>query len=301
MLGALRDLTGVVKLIRHHPLLATAAERRSAYGRFLAWQLAGRAHAGALSMDFVNGTQLLVKRRLGGRLHYVLGLAEFDDMAFVAHILRPGEVFADVGANIGAYTLMAAACAGANVVAFEPAERARRYLGDNVALNGLQSKVEIRAEAVGASSGRLELTAGMGEVNHVRLEGEHTETVQADMVSLDGFFAGRRLAVIKVDVEGFETEVMRGATRLLAARAPLALLIELAGLGARYGYDEEKVRAELDKHGYVACMYQGMTRKLSPVTTRDDPGSNALYVRDLHEAQERLRSAPPFLLNGRRI
>lgn len=304
MLAILRDVTGVARLIRRHPLITTGADRRRAFRRFLAWQLAGRAHGGALSMDFVNHTRLLVKRHLGGRLHYVLGLAEFDDMAFVAHVLRPGELFADVGANIGAYTLMAAACGGAKVVAFEPAERAARYLTDNVALNGLQARVEICRKAVGATPGTIALTAGMGEINHVLLTDETAETVQVDVVTLDGFFAGREPpAVVKIDVEGFETEVMRGAARLLAARQPLAFLIELAGLGARYGHDEGAVRAELAKHGYIACAYQGMARKLTRLAERGNgrDSSNALYVRDFDELQARLQSAPPFALNDRSI
>ncbi len=48
------------------------------------------------------------------------GLHEFDDMAFFLHLLRPEDMFADVGSNIGSYTILASGVVGAKSVAFEP-------------------------------------------------------------------------------------------------------------------------------------------------------------------------------------
>lgn len=306
MFTGLRDLAIVARVIREHPLHTTGAQRRRAYARFLAWQVAGRAHPGPLVMDFVNDTQLLVKRRLGGRLHYVLGLAEFDDMAFVAHYLRADEMFADVGANIGAYSVMAAACAGARCAAFEPTPRAYRYLADNVALNRLGSQVELCHAAVGAAPGELAMTAGMGEVNHMLGPGEADaagERVSVPVVTLDAFFAGRGSpSLVKVDVEGFETEVMRGADALLKHQPPAALLLELAGNGSRYGYDEAGLHAKILGHGYSACHYDGLRRSLTehPAGWQPD-GGNVLYLRDLEGARQRVREARAFRLGGRDI
>lgn len=302
MQAVFRDIAGVGQLIRAYPLNRNALDRGRAWGRFLAWQALGRLRPDALTTPFVNGTRLKVKRRLGGRLHYVLGLAEFDDMAFVAHLLRRDEVFADVGANIGAYSLMAAA-AGARCVAFEPAARAYRYLADNVAMNGLTDRIELQACAVGAAPGSITLTAGMGEINHVLRAGESIETTQVEMVSLDTFFAARTPpTLIKIDVEGFETEVVRGTAGLIAARKPLALLLEMTGHGARYGYDEAALRRELARQGYAPCRYEALTRRLHGL----DPDAaelpyNLIFIRDLDEAGRRVRDAAPFTLGRHRI
>ncbi len=301
MADILRDIGDVMRLIGTYPLYESPLDRAHAVGRFLSWQLRGRINPDGLDMPFINGARLRVKRRLGGRLHFVLGLAEPDDMAFVAHLLRPGEMFADVGANIGAYTVMAAAGAQARCVAFEPAERARRYLQENVEMNNLEALVEVQAMAVGAKAGTLILTAGMGEINHVLRAGEEAESVQVPMVSLDGFFTDRTPPMlIKIDVEGFETEVVHGARELLRRREPLALLIELAGLGERYGYDEAALKNELQGYGYTACSYSARERRLSP----SQPAAqsyNLLFVRDLELAQRRLSSAEAFTLGKHRI
>lgn len=303
MQAVLQDLAMVRRLIHEYPLNRGWLDRGRAYGRFLAWQLRGRLGEGVLDAGFVNGTTLRTRRRLGGRLHYVLGLAEFHDMAFVAHLLRPDEVFADVGANIGAYSLVAAACAGARCVAFEPTQLAYRYLAENVALNRLQERIELRQCAVGAQAGSIRITAGMGEVNHVLESGEAGESIEVPMVALDGFFAGRTPpAFIKIDVEGFESAVVEGAAELIAARRPLALLMELAGHGARYGYDETALRMSLIQRGYVLCSYDGLQRKLSRLDPAAAPPSyNVLLVRDFDAAQRRLTEAPAFTLGSHRI
>jgi len=302
MAGVIGDIRDVMRLIKTYPLYGSSLERGRAMGRFLAWQVLGRLNPDGLDMPFVNGSRLRVKRRLGGRLHYVLGLAEPDDMAFVAHLLRPGEIFADVGANIGAYSVMAAAGAGARCVAFEPVERARSYLRQNVELNRLQALVEVQALAVGAKAGSLVLTAGMGEVNHVLRAGEHAESVQVPMVSLDGFFKDRQPpTLIKIDVEGFETEVIHGARQLLRRREPLALLIELAGHGARYGYDETALIEEIRDLGYAACTYSASERRLSEMRASGERSYNLLFVRDIAAARQRLGSADRFSLRKHRI
>jgi FkbM family methyltransferase len=303
MRAILRDLAMVQRLIGEYPLNRNLLDRSRAYGRFLDWQVRGRIGDGTLDARFVNGTRLRTKRRLGGRLHYVLGLAEFHDMAFVAHLLRPDEVFADVGANIGAYSLVAAACAGARCVAFEPTSLAYHYLFENVALNRLQERIELQQCAVGAEAGSIRLTAGMGEVNHVLEAGETGESIQVPMVSLDGFFFGRTPpALIKIDVEGFEGAVVDGAARLISARQPQALLMELAGHGARYGRDEAALRASLIERGYGLCAYDGLRRKLHRLDPMASHASyNLLFVRDFDAAQQRLREAAPFTLGHHRI
>lgn len=297
MLDILRDMALVMRLIRGYSLYTTRAERRGALRRFLSWQIAGRIHTGPLCMEYANGTRLLVKRRLGGRIPYVLGLPEPNDTVFVAQVLREGDVFVDVGANVGIYTVLAAACTGAQCVAFEPSIRAFRYLSDNVALNRLRDKVELHHCAVGAKAGQFAVTTGMGENNHVLASGESAETAPVEVVTLDGFFAGRQgPAFLKVDVEGFETAVIDGARGLFGSRPPLAVLLELAGVGARYGYDEEQLHQRMLGYGYTACSYRCKQRSLTKFDPmlRVDGSANMLYVRDIDDVQRRVKSAPPF-------
>ena len=63
------------------------------------------------------------------------GLHEFNDMAFCLHLLRSGDLFVDVGANIGSYTVLASKVAGANSITLEPVPQTFERLKRNVNIN----------------------------------------------------------------------------------------------------------------------------------------------------------------------
>src|SRR5262249_13208614 len=77
------------------------------------------------------------------------GLHEFADMAFALHFLRAGDLFADGGANIGSYTVLASGVVGCRTVAFEPDPATAAALERNVSLNKIAERVELRISAVG--------------------------------------------------------------------------------------------------------------------------------------------------------
>jgi hypothetical protein len=109
------------RTLRHflnHPL-----GRRNRLGtlmRILRWQIGSRALGTAVAVPFVDGTRLLIRAGMHGATGNVyVGLMEYEDMAFVLHLLRKDDAFLDVGANVGVYSILAAG-RGANVLAIEP-------------------------------------------------------------------------------------------------------------------------------------------------------------------------------------
>ena len=109
--------------LRHvwrHPLNANG--RLSGIGRFARWQIATRLLPGAaVAIPFTDRARLLVSRGMYGATQNVYcGLNDFEDMSFLVHYLRQDDVLWMVGANIGAYTVLAGAAAGARTYAFEP-------------------------------------------------------------------------------------------------------------------------------------------------------------------------------------
>ncbi len=150
----------------------------------------------------------------------MLGLYDYNNMHFAQMVLERAPVFIDVGANIGAYTLIASEICGAAVVSLEPVPAAFAKLQRNIALNGREN---IQALNIGASRepGTLRMTCrGASTVNHVvapDAAGEDTATVRMD--TLDAICERLALvpSIIKIDVEGHEPEVLAGAGKCLAA------------------------------------------------------------------------------------
>jgi FkbM family methyltransferase len=275
-----------------HPL--GARDKMGTLKRFVRWQTGSRLLKQSSAMPFVNGTRLLVRTGMRGATgNLYVGLMEFEDMAFALHLLRPGDDFIDVGANVGVYTILASS-AGARVLALEPVPETFQQLLDNIYLNRFLDQV--RAMNMGAASDAAELTftADEGAMDHVVTsadKSQSTVTIQVD--ALDVLAEGMSPVMLKIDVEGFEFEVIRGAGRVLGCESLLAVLIEFEGFSARYGLSDADVHDALLEYGFVPAQYDPFDRKLGRRDGYSTSG-NTLYVRMSSVLDKRLGEATPF-------
>jgi FkbM family methyltransferase len=177
----------------------------------------------------------------------------------------PGTVALDVGANVGAYTLLLGQWVqpGGCVYAFEPAPAALHGLAKHVALNGLDAVVRVVRAAAAASTGTATLAVdGISGANRLAESpgGERVETV-----TIDDFCRreGIRPSFIKIDVEGAELGVLRGARETIAAAGGgLALFVEMhPSTWREMGIGAADVQAELERQGLRAV----------PLREVDDP------------------------------
>jgi FkbM family methyltransferase len=166
---------------------------------------------------------------------------------------RPGGVVLDVGANVGAYSVLFGRWVGpeGRVYAFEPAVAALTGLRRHLALNGVEGVVRAVHAAVSDRRGWAAL-AGAGGQGTARLAEEGNlggETVET--VTIDDFCAGEGTlpTLIKIDVEGWELEALRGARETVARGGDdLALFVELhPTLWRERGMEAAELRAELDR------------------------------------------------------
>jgi FkbM family methyltransferase len=143
--------------------------------------------------------------------------------------VQPGDTVADVGAFIGLYTVALAKRVGTSgaVISFEPNPENFHISKAHVELNGVSQQVELRQAAVGAEDGMVPFEAGGGSTARIRLHSA-SDTQMVQCVRLDTMFAAKRLDLLKIDVEGYEEIVLRGATNLLMehARGPRLIYIE---------------------------------------------------------------------------
>ena len=291
----LKKLFVTLRAQGRHPLNQKPAWRAAL--DFSVAQVAARLVPGEVCVPFPNGTRLLVPPHMKGAAHFIYpGLCEFEDMGFALHFLRPDDLFLDVGANIGAYTVLAAGAVGCCVIAFEPAPATFRSLQANLQLNGLTAKATAHNLALGKDEGVLKFTDGLGTENCVQAAGSTSASVTVKVSSLDRLLGEQAPVLMKIDVEGFETEVFRGATALLPKASFQAMIIEKNGSGNRYGFDENALHQEIRKHGFKPCAYAPLERKLRSLP--EDWDGNIIYVKNFEAAQQRLQQAPAFQHGG---
>ena len=88
----------------------------------------------------------------------------------------------------------------------------------------------------------------------------------------------------------------RGPEGTFAACGLLAVVIELNGSGARYGFDDNALHRKMLALGFTACRYEPFERNLAPLTDAPNRTGNTLYVRDLDVVRERVGTARRFRL-----
>jgi FkbM family methyltransferase len=293
------SLFSTLKFITTHPL--NRDRKISAVARFMTWQIKSRLARGAMIHAWVNGSRFLVQRGETGLTGNIYtGLHEFPDMGFLLHVLRPEDLFVDVGANVGSYTVLACAAIGAKGVAFEPVPATYARLVENVSLNHLDDTVVAKNCGVGAAQATLRFTRDEGCMNHALAAGEqHADTVEVPVTTLDAALNGRAPFLMKIDVEGYETCVLEGAVATLSNPSLHAVIMELNGSGARYGYDEAQILAQMAGHGFQTFSYDPLTRTLLSLGGKNLESGNTLFIRDVAWVEARLASAPKVRVNGR--
>lgn len=172
-------------------------------------------------------------------------------------LLRPGMVVVDVGAHVGYYALISAGLVGPEgaVYAFEPDPHNFALLTANVEVNRAPNMVCV-PKAVSSRSGRATLfldrhNHGAHTLVEANLETEADGRAEVETVSLDEFFRGRRVDLIKVDAQGAEGLVIDGARGLLQHHGPTILMEFWPGGLRRMGTDPGALLATLRGHGYL--------------------------------------------------
>ncbi len=151
------------------------------------------------------------------------------ELTYLEKVLSPGKTFIDAGANFGVYTLVAGKIVGetGRVLAFEPSVQSFPVLHHNVALNGLMNASAYRL-ALSEKSGKAWLYHGRDPVQNSlgRDPSSSGEGEEVDTESLDNVLrkAGvEHVDVIKLDVEGAEEMILRGAMRTLTVDRPVVI------------------------------------------------------------------------------
>jgi len=220
--------------------------------------------------------------------HSILrGDFEAAEWRFVERFLQPGMTVLDIGAHHGFYSLLASVKVGTagRVIAFEPSPREREKLLRNLALNGYTNvQVEDCALADVAGKQELALVGGINSGCNSLRQPNVTDPISSITVrveTLDEYLAGHTLPAIdfvKLDAEGAELAILKGACKLLTARPRPVIQCEVEEIRTRpWGYHPREVVALLDTMGYrwFQLQEQGV---LAPVDGRSEVDGNFFAV-----------------------
>lgn len=190
------------------------------------------------------------------------GLYEEDETRFILTQLKAGNVFLDIGANVGYYTLLAAEIVGegGRVHAFEPIPSNCATLREMVAENRL---INVEINQVAVSDGCEETTTlylregadSSGLASIARSPTAKNLPISVSTTSLDNYVREKgvkHISLIKLDIEGAEPLAVRGGTALLASADAPDIVMEINPfLLARSGSSPSQLKGLLVAHGYT--------------------------------------------------
>lgn len=293
----MKNLIKVYDFIKNHPL--TKNNRLSAFKRFITWQIVSRVSGYKIIVPFVNDTNLVTKQGLHSLTGNIYaGLMEFYEMSFLLHFLRQGDFFIDIGANAGTYTILASGAVGAKTCSVEPVPQSYEHLIDNININRLQGHVKKLNIGLGDKNEKLDFTSDLGATNRVALPNEKN-LIQVEVKKLDEIVNNESPDLLKIDVEGFEMQVLKGGENVLKSSSLKAIIIELGGNGKKYGCKDEEIRDFIISKGFLPYEYRPFTRELIELNTYNS--MNTIYVKDINFVRSRIENADKFSVLDRQI
>ena len=222
------------------------------------------------------------------------GLYDYNNMNLIQDLLRDGGTFVDIGANIGSYTLIGSENSGAHVHAFEPHPSTFQLLRKNIELNQ-RSNVTLHNMALGSSEGEVFLTDRSGSsINHI-VPGtcQPGGTVAVPCHRMDTLCQSAAITpqIVKIDVEGFEYDVLLGFGDVLSSVH--VLMIEMNGLADGRSHGQQEIHSLLISRGFTGpwtCRFN--QRQLLPVKTL--ASEDSIYVSSAFR-QDGLRARLTFI------
>lgn len=273
--------------------------RLNAFSRFVLWQVKSRMFRRDFVYKWIEDSKFYVKNGETGLTQNIyVGLAEFEDMMLVLHSLRENDCFFDIGANSGSYSILGGAVVGAHVVAIEPVRETYERLLRNLNLNRLESSSSALNVGLGAESGFLTMTSALDTINKIVVGKTHNATTRVEIKTLDEISVNMSPTLIKIDVEGWETEVLRGGYKTLQNPKLLGLILELNQSGLRYGFSDTGILDLLRDFDFQPYSYDPLSRTLKSLEGKNPKGGNTIFIRNEVEMMKRIKVAPKRAVLG---
>jgi FkbM family methyltransferase len=283
----LNRATRIFQKIWSHP--ANRGGRAAAIARAVGWQLQKRLLGRPLETRVFNNVRFICHpdSAFASDVMYFGSYYEWDELHFAERYLRPGDHFVDIGANVGIYTLLAASIVGpkGSVQAVEAFPLTANRLEENVRANAF-ANVTVHRLAAADRDGEVSFISDADTSNRIKTDSKKDagwSTVTVPCSRVDRFLPNdRRYAMAKMDVEGAEPMVLRGATELLQGQNPPVWLLEVnPWILRRHGVTVEQCLLPFVENGFVFATYSADDNAL---VYRETFGEEVLNLLAIHKS-----------------
>ena len=285
----MKNVLKLLNIIFQHPL--NTNNKLLALFRFLSFNLKKVTNKKRVIFNWVEDAKLifdnskinnLSQRQI--KFNYYLGLAEYEEMAFLIHALKKDEVFVDCGANLGLYTILASKVIGVNSISFEPHPDTVKKLFDQLEINDLKDKVKIISKALGDRIGSVRFSNDKDALRRKVLDNKKKleNFIDVQMTTLDSELENlAQNFILKMDLEGFEIKALEGARNILTKKNLKAIIIE-----NNQTADNNLVHKILSEFNFFRVEYFPKNRQIKLSKNNLDKKLNHIYIKDIDIIQK---------------
>lgn len=257
-------------------------QRILSISRFLGWQFYKRLTQ--LNLDIILTDDVKIRcypdSRSAATVLYC-GLYDYHEMNFLLRYLRSEDIFLDIGANIGVYTLLAASkIHSGSIYSFEALPKNYKRLEENLKLNQFE-QVKTYELAISDSKGSVALNLAEGDSMPFISQTATKNTITVPTDTLDHLLQNQsfaNLTLAKMDIEGAEILALKSATSLLKQQRPHVWILEINDAVNNFGHQKQDLVDLLSSYGYNLYNYDADTNQLQLITLEQQQGNNVLAI-----------------------
>lgn len=269
-------VTDRYKKFRKHPLTKNAPFL--ALLRYLKFNLLNSFSNKTRIYKWVNGLRFYAQKGDAGIVPNIyFKLFDYEESMFVLEHISENDLFVDIGANMGHFSLLAAS-KGAKVISVEPIPSTYKKLKKNIQLNSFAETIEAKNIGIGSKKGTLRFICDKDVMNKVAIH-DTVNTIEVKVDTLDNLLFDLSPKMIKIDVEGYEKFVLIGGDNVLKNRQLSYLLVELNQSSEMYNISDNEIHNFILGFGFVPIAYNVEEKRFLQLNSFNKHVFNTLYAR----------------------
>ncbi len=298
----MKNILKLFKIIFNHPL--NVDNKFKSFLRLLFFNLKKIFNKKKIIFSWVENSKLIFdnsendttsQRQI--KFNYYLGLAEYEDMAFLIHCLKKDDLFIDCGANLGMYTILASKVLGANSITFEPHPETVKKLISQLEINNITDKVKVITKAIGDKINEVNFSNEKDALRRKILKEKEYEKynfIKVKMTTLDHELTDiKKDFIIKMDLEGFEYNALKGAASTLQDKNLKAIIIEN---NEKHG--QNSVRQLLAQYNLFPIEYFPQKKEIKISENNLESKLNLIFIREFEKIQSDCFSSQNFKVHS---
>ena len=213
---------------------------------------------------------------------------DYEEISFMINYLDKDETFIDIGSNHGNYTLISSCIVGCKTISVEPVKSTFNRLKMNLNLNKVDNVI-LRQVGISDRDGKLMFSNNLGERNKV-IENKTDQSLETvNVITLDKLLSRETdISMIKIDVEGYEKQVLLGGIKSLQNKKLDVIQIELNNSNNYFGYDENETISILEDYGFKPYKYYPPNKELLKLNGKNTDRRDTLFIRDIERVRNKL-------------